>query len=426
MPELRLFDQIIPVAQQHDAAVFWIDNADDLATAISILESAELLALDTEFIRVGTFYPSLALIQIYDGRQCFLIDPLAELDLTSLTSIFLAENCVKAMHAASEDIEIFHMVGLPTPTPLFDTQLAELFDPSEAQGAGLQALVSYHLQIDIDKGETRSDWLQRPLSAAQLNYAVADVIYLFALAAHRLDTLSQDAGSQRRLALCFEEAQQRYPVPEKRRNAEFEMKDFKDYYLGMRKAFALPPPSQRILQELAAWREVEARERNIARKKICDDDLLMVMAKEQIHAPDGLHRVRRMGQKFNGLRRYGPTLVALTAKAMDEGPGEAFRLITPPLPKSFKQVVKQVKAHIAEVAAREGIAPEILAGRKQIEELVLWVNRAHIPAGVRAEDGDAIALTSGWRGDLLMPDIIEISRLDASSGSASTGSGTSE
>ncbi|MAM87395.1 MAG: hypothetical protein CME36_08830 [unclassified Hahellaceae] len=421
MPELRPFNQSIPVAARHDATVYWIDNADDLATAVSILQSAELLALDTEFIRVGTFYPALALIQIHDGRHCFLIDPLSEVDLTPLRSIFLAKHCVKAMHAASEDIEIFHMVGLPTPLPLFDTQLAELFDPSEAQGAGLQALVSHHLNIEIDKGETRSDWLQRPLSDAQLNYAVADVIYLFALAAHRLKTMRSDAGARRRLELCFEEARLRYPEPDRKQGADFTAADFSDYYLNMRKAFALPPLGQRILQTLAAWREVEARERNIARKKICDDDLLMVMAKEQIHAPDGLHRVRRMGQKFTGLRRYGPTLVALTAQAMAAGPEEGFRLITPPLPKSFKSVVKRVKAHIAEVAERERIAPEVLAGRKQIEELVRWVNRSHVPAGVRAEESDAVALTTGWRGELLMPEIIEVSRLGNETDSTDSG-----
>lgn len=380
----------------HDTLVCWVRSAERLVEMLAEIGSPEFVTLDTEFIRVSTFYPELALLQLYDGKVCYLIDPLDNLDLKPLAALFEDQECTKIMHAPSEDVEIFHLCGLPTPSPLFDTQLAELFDPSDATGGGLQALVEHYMGISLDKGETRSDWLQRPLSESQLGYAVNDVVYLHALAQKRLADMQQDDKASVRLGLCLEEAQWRYGAsPES---------DFESYYLSMRKAAHLPPRSQQILRELAAWREHEARSRNLPRKKVCDDDLLIQIAQEHVISRDALQRLRQRQQGLAGLRRYGETLIELAAAVLAEDTPKTFELIQPPLPKAFKPTVKRVKAYLADQAVENGLAPEAFGGRKQVEELI----RANTPE--LASAAGAPTLTTNWRGRLLLPEINDLAR----------------
>ena len=145
--------------------------------AMNIFRNADVLALDTEFVRTRTYYPELGLLQVSDGEHCFLFDPLI-LDLNIFSEILLNNNITKVLHSCSEDLEVFqHAFGV-LPRPIYDTQISSSF-----LGLGFsvsyQTLVEHYLSLRIEKDQTRSNWLARPLSKRQLDYAAQDVVYLY-------------------------------------------------------------------------------------------------------------------------------------------------------------------------------------------------------------------------------------------------------
>ena len=159
------------------AKTLMIDDNAELARWCQHWQSLPFVAVDTEFVRAETFYPIAGLIQVGDGEQAVLIDPLAITDWAPLVALLEAPSVVKVLHACSEDLEVFSRLCGALPSPLFDTQLAAAFLGMDFS-MGYSRLVSELLQIDLPKDETRSDWLQRPLSAAQVEYAARDAQHL--------------------------------------------------------------------------------------------------------------------------------------------------------------------------------------------------------------------------------------------------------
>ena len=157
-----------------------IIDQNDLPDLLTQWSKASHLAIDTEFIRTNTFLAKPGLIQIADQHGVYLIDPLAITDLSGLVSILENPDIIKVMHAMSEDVDLlFHSLGARI-NRVFDTQIAAAFAGIGAS-LGYQNLVMQVLNVTLDKGETRSDWLQRPLSDSQLSYAAMDVVYLMKL-----------------------------------------------------------------------------------------------------------------------------------------------------------------------------------------------------------------------------------------------------
>jgi ribonuclease D len=158
--------------------MIYIQDNQALADAAEYWMTVKRIALDSEFMRVDTFYPKLALIQINDGRDTYLIDPLTISKWQPLCDVFTCPSIVKVLHSPSEDFDaFFHNLGV-LPEPMLDTQLAASM-ASLGGIMGYQKLVKILLDVDLEKGETRSDWLQRPLSDNQLHYAADDVTHLF-------------------------------------------------------------------------------------------------------------------------------------------------------------------------------------------------------------------------------------------------------
>jgi len=154
-----------------------IDQPDALAKACAQLQSAEWLALDTEFLRERTYYPRLCLVQIAVPGHIFCIDPLAVPDLGPLFELLFREDLLKVVHAGRQDFEIFHHLAGRVPAPVFDTQLAApLLGYGDQIGYG--NLVRERLGVQLGKAHTRTDWSQRPLSDDQVRYAADDVRYL--------------------------------------------------------------------------------------------------------------------------------------------------------------------------------------------------------------------------------------------------------
>ena len=153
-----------------------VDDA-ELAKACAYLQRASVLALDTEFVRTNTFYPKPGLIQIGDGQRIFLLDPLTLTQWQPFLDLLADQQITKVLHSGSEDLVLLQHTFGQLPEPMFDTQKAAAF---LGYGANLSYLniVKELIGVELEKGETRSDWCARPLSERQLHYAALDVHYL--------------------------------------------------------------------------------------------------------------------------------------------------------------------------------------------------------------------------------------------------------
>lgn len=155
----------------------WISSDAELAEHCNYWNTLDFIALDTEFIRVTTFYPIAGLVQISDGAETYLLDPLLINDWQPLADVFNNQQVVKVLHACNEDLEVFALLVGALPAPLFDTQIAAGY-LNIGFSMGYSRLVQQLLEIELPKGETRSDWLQRPLSDLQVLYAAQDTAHL--------------------------------------------------------------------------------------------------------------------------------------------------------------------------------------------------------------------------------------------------------
>lgn len=243
----------------------WISDPQALTRRIATRPAR--IGLDTEFIRERTYWPQLALVQIAIDDEVLLVDPLVPGMAAALTPLLTDPAVLKIMHSASEDLVALQRACGAVPQPLFDTQIAAALG-GIAAGIGYQRLVQELLGIALDKGETRSDWLRRPLSPAQLQYAADDVHYLFALHDQldarlrelgRHDWLAEDAA---RLASgSAADAGERWP------------------HLAMRTAQYLDAGAQARLLRLLRWRERQARDSDRPRSWILDNELAVVLAR---------------------------------------------------------------------------------------------------------------------------------------------------
>ena len=237
------------------------------------------MALDTEFVRERTFFQKLGLVQVAVDDADWLIDPLAVRDLQPLVELLRAPAVVKVVHAASEDIEVLHHTLGTEPRPLFDTQVgAALAGGAAAQGYA--RLVAAELGVELHKGETRTDWLRRPLTQGQIEYAAEDVVHLLPL--YRL--LSRRLEEQGRLAWALEDSA---ALADPARFAEAPERA----YLRLRAAGRLGRRQLGALRALAAWRDTEARRRDIPRRFLLRDELLLALAARQ---PKTLRELERL------------------------------------------------------------------------------------------------------------------------------------
>ena len=223
-----------------------ITDNQGLAAYCQQVRNSNVLALDTEFIRQSTLYPKLGLIQLYDGQTLALVDPLAISDWQPLQQLCAASGVVKLLHSCSEDIEALATIGITHISPLFDTQLAaELL--GWGSSVGYARLVEQLTGEVLDKSESRTDWLARPLSDTQLRYAANDVHFLFPL----YEKLWQQMTPQQQSLLLLEGEQLI-----RRREQQLPLA-FK--YLEIKNSWQLSPRELAVLRELAAWRDDPGR-----------------------------------------------------------------------------------------------------------------------------------------------------------------------
>lgn len=354
----------------------WILDDASLAKASTQWCALPYVAMDTEFMRVDTFYPIAGLIQVGDGQQVWLIDPLLIQDWTPLAQLLAAPSVVKVLHACSEDLEVFQRLTATLPTPLFDTQLAAAY-LNLGFSLGYSKLVNQILGLELPKGETRSDWLRRPLSETQVRYAAEDVQHL----AELYLALSVRLPDEKRAWLLEDGVEL---VCQLSREV-----DPQKLYEDVKQAWRLRPQQLAVLRTLTAWREQQARTRNQPRNRILRENTLWALARYQPKDLGALGRLEDMHPKT--IRQDGTQLLALIQEAQAQ-PCEAWPEMLPePLPIEASEVLKKLKAVAQAEATRLDIAPELAAKRKMLEALV----KTGYPQG-HYQLPDAL---KGWRRD---------------------------
>lgn len=349
-------------------SINWVSDDDGLAAAVDTWP--EVIALDTEFIRTDTFFPKPGLYQVATQDRVDLIDPVAISQWQPFSDYLRDPAKVKIMHACMEDLEVFHHHLGVVGENIFDTQLAQAF-VSPDYSLSYQSLVEQRLGTHLDKHETRSDWLARPLSEAQLAYAVEDVVHLRQLY-DGLRAELQDKGRWEWFAADMRE------------RARFVLPDPQAYYRNLKKAWRLQPRQLATLQALCAWREQTARTADIPRNRVVWDDHLVAFAqRSELQATDIQHALPR-----RIVRRFGERLLAAHAQSHDLPPPPAL-----PKPLNSKQgtLLKSLREVGRDLAQELQLAPELLSRKREVEECLRhFLDHAELSLPFR-----------GWRGELV-------------------------
>lgn len=336
-----------------------IETQDQLNNFVEQIKNKPILAIDTEFMRRRTLYPEVALIQVYDGEHLALIDPLAELSLFDFWQILKDPNVLKVLHSPSEDIEVFQKYAGFVPAPLFDTQFA-LQILGEGNCMGFALMVKMLLDIEIDKSESRTNWLQRPLTKKQLDYAAADTFHL--LPCFELIITKINAANLFDIVISESEL-----IARKR---AFQTPDTL-LYTDIKNAWQLKPHELAILKELAVWRRDKAIRKNLALNFVLKEHNMAEIAK---CGPRSLSALRCIsGVEAIEVNRSGVEILKCIERAQDL-PQDSYpivlkRLIDYP---SYKKVAKDIKQKISKVAKEHGIPDDVMASKKQINQLISW------------------------------------------------------
>ncbi|HEY2617908.1 MAG TPA: ribonuclease D [Acetobacteraceae bacterium] len=360
-----------------------IATTDALQTLCHRLATEEFVTVDTEFMRERTYWPELCVVQLAGQHEVAVIDAQApDLDLTPLGDLLANQAVMKVFHAARQDIEIFVLRFGDVPKPLFDTQIAAMVAGFGEQ-VGYEALVSALAGGSIDKAHRFSDWSVRPLSAAQITYAAADVTYLRTVYTRLCARLRQDG----RLDWVAEEMAELADPSLYRADPEamwerLRPRSTNRRFLGMVRA-------------LAAWREREAQRVNIPRQRLLRDETLLEIAATAPSDPDALARARGISRGFAEGRTGASLLAAVAAanalpdSAMPEAPRGREGARPSPALVSLLKVLLAAKCEDHHVAAK------LVASSDDIERLA-------------TEDAPDIAALHGWRREVFGDDALAL------------------
>ena len=347
----------------------WIDTQRDFEVLVDELCDTEAYALDTEFHRERTYLPVLAVIQVATPDRIALVDPLA-VDVRSLKKTLERDN-VCIMHAASQDLEILELECGVAPCRLFDTQIAALFCGYRTSSLG--KLIEGFLGLQLDKSAQLSDWTRRPLPAADLAYAASDVAHLLDLR----DTLSDALSARGRLDWAEEEI-------ERLRTKDRTPPDPRTLWWKLRGKAKLHGKARGVAQELAAWREEEARRRNKPVRSVLSDMALLSLAQRPARDAGQLRGIRNFdAQRF----RHTDALLAAVQRGVRLPPGDV--RLPPKKPTNLPNVdgvISLCLAWLAQRASQEDLDITVLGTRDDVTNLVL---------------GQASRLSDGWRHELV-------------------------
>lgn len=358
-----------------------ITQSEQLDSVCQRARKSSSVMLDTEFVRTRTFYPQLGLIQLYDGEHLSLIDPTAIDDMSAFIGLLQDTSVLKILHACGEDLEVFNNSFKCLPVPMIDTQIMAAF-LGHGLSTGFAALVESYLDISLDKSESRTDWLARPLTSKQLEYAAADVFYLFPLYEKLLEAVSQSGW--------WHAAQQESELLS---NKRIKKVDPDNVYLDVKGAWQLKPQELAILKPLAAWRYKEAIRRDLALNFIFKEQDLLSIAKLGLQSKQSMEDE---GLDSRSVERHSARIISIVKAAQMQSttdyPDRIERLMD--LPR-YKHKFKALKDEVKKVSQSSGLATEFLASKKQLNQLISWVWKKN------RDPQQLPDVMQGWRLDLL-------------------------
>ena len=353
-----------------------IETTAALEDACAKLAQSDFITIDTEFLRETTFWPQLCLIQMASPTTEVLVDPLAKgLDLKPFFELMANSKVVKVFHAARQDIEIIHHLGNLVPHPIFDTQVAAMvcgFGDSVSYDQLVQRTTGAH----IDKTSRFTDWSRRPLSEKQLEYALADVTHLrdvYAALKAQLEREGRAGWLTEEMAIL--ESANTYDIhPD-------------DAWLRL-KARLRKPTELAIVKFVAAWREREARSRNVPRSRVLKDDAIYEIAQQQPKDTDALSRLRTIPKGWE--RSASGTAVIEAVNAALALPKAEMPHAPKPTrsPEGTGAAVELLKVLLKLISDKEGVAAKVIANSDDLEKIA-----------AEGEGADVAAL-HGWRREL--------------------------
>ena len=366
----------------------YVTDQPALESLCRTLRQSPRLALDTEFVGEDTFIPRLELIQVATATTAAVIDfPAVQASgsLDAFWELICDAKIEKIVHAGRQDLDLFATHAGQIPKPFFDTQIAAAMVGYGAQVAYANLVQRLH-GTKLAKAHTFTNWSARPLSVDQIAYALEDVEFLLSIHTHLQDRLS----TLGRLEWVSEEfARLETAVGEKSREPQ-------ERYQRIRGWDTLKPKGAAVLRELAAWREAEARRRNVPRGRVMRDEVLLQLAR---HPPKSVHELRGLrGVHSSDVDRHGEQLLATITSALALPPSA-----WPEVPRERKPdpestgIVELLQAVLKARAAEEGIAPTMLATSADLQALV---------EAKQYRTGLDVPILRGWRrklaGELLL------------------------
>jgi ribonuclease D len=364
----------------------FIDTDAGLMELCDRLRGQPVLALDTEFLREKTYRAQLCLLQVAAEGVVACVDPLAIDSLDPLLDIIYDPSVIKVMHSARQDMEIFYDMRGELPKPLFDSQVAATL-LGYGEQVGYANLVKGMLGVELDKMHTRTDWTQRPLDEAQIEYAADDVRYLFKMyfqqveileAKNRLDWLQEDFDELTNIIT--------YSPPEetlwKRVKGRQKLK-------GVQLA---------ILRDLAVWREDQAKKINRPRRWVLKDDVMVDISRFAPGEIAGLEKIRGLENKT--IQNHGADLLAAIEQGQNSSKENWPKKIEGRrLSQTQDALVDVLMAVLRARGAEHEVSPALLANRKELENLILGQTDSPVLHGWRAElaGHDLQAVLSGKR-----------------------------
>ena len=351
-----------------------LDTTAGLAALCERLSNHEFVTVDTEFMRETTYYPKLCLIQIASESEAAIIDPLAEgLSLDPLFRLMADPSVLKVFHSARQDLEIIWIKGRVIPTPLFDTQVAAMVCGYGDQ-VSYEQLANDLAKSRIDKSSRFTDWARRPLTKAQLDYALSDVTHLRTVYLALREKLAENGRdewlSEEMAVLASPSTYETEPHEAWKRLAG-----------RMRKARDIA-----ILMEIAAWRERESQSRDVPRSRVLKDDALVELCMTAPRNAEALAQLRAVPKGFERSRAAADIIEAVER-------GLARDPKTVPVPErdrhrpSAGATLDLLKVLLKAVCERERVAPRILANVDDLE-------------AIAASDEADVPALKGWRREL--------------------------
>lgn len=351
-----------------------ITTTAELTSVCARLAKHPVITVDTEFLRETTYYPLLCVVQLASPDEAVVVDALAEgIDLKPFFDLMSSEGVLKVFHAARQDIEIiWHQAGI-IPHPIFDTQVAAMvlgYGDSIAYDALVERVTGHR----PDKTHRFTDWSRRPLTEAQLEYAVADVTHLRDVFA----ALDADLKKRRRSDWVSEEME----VLTSPKTYDFHPeRAWERLKTRVRK-----PKDLAVLMEVAAWREQEAQSRNVPRSRVLKDDAVGDIA---THAPTSLERLGTLRSLPKGFEKskWGSDIVAAVQRGLARDPQTLPKIEKPRNNANGAAIVELLKVLLRMTSERHAVASKVIATVDDLEQIA-------------ADDKAEVGALHGWRREL--------------------------